>query len=130
MARRKKNSSEIKPTDGRKNNSRLEAKPLSTKDKLLPAKNNNAKRERISSYAVNAMKNVFGSEAEAFENLARLGKDNFNQMKLLLEYAYGKPSDSISDKGGPVNTIKAPVINFINQNAPQDVEDTIDITDD
>jgi hypothetical protein len=128
MARRKKNSSEIKPTDGRKNNSRLQAKPLSTKDKLLPAKSNDAKKERISAYAVNAMKNVFGSEAEAFENLARLGKDNFNQMKLLLEYAYGKPSDSISDKG-PVNTIKAPVINFINQNAPQE-DDTIDITSD
>ena len=129
MARRKKNSSEIKPTDGRKNNSRLQAKPLSTKDKLLPAKSNNAKKERISAYAVNAMKNVFGSEAEAFENLARLGKDNFNQMKLLLEYAYGKPSDSISDKGNSVNKISAPVINFINQNAPQE-DDTIDITND
>jgi len=129
MARRKKNSSEIKPTDGRKNNSRLQAKPLSTKDKLLPAKSNDAKKERISAYAVNAMKNVFGSEAEAFENLARLGKDNFNQMKLLLEYAYGKPSDSISDKGNSVNKISAPVINFINQNAPQE-DDTIDITND
>lgn len=129
MARRKTNSSEIKPTDGRKNNSRLQAKPLSTKDKLLPAKSNNAKKERISSYAVNAMKNVFGSEAEAFENLARLGKDNFNQMKLLLEYAYGKPSDSISDKGNSVNKISAPVINFINQEAPKE-DDTIDITND
>jgi len=129
MARRKKNSSEIKPTDGRKNNSRLQAKPLSTKDKLLPAKSNDAKKERISAYAVNAMKNVFGSEAEAFENLARLGKDNFNQMKLLLEYAYGKPSDSISDKGNSVNKISAPVINFINQNAPTE-DDTIDITND
>ena len=129
MARRKTNSSEIKPTDGRKNNSRLEAKPLSTKDKLLPAKSNNAKKERISSYAVNAMKNVFGSEAEAFENLARLGKDNFNQMKLLLEYAYGKPSDSISDKRNSVNKISAPVINFINQEAPKEYN-TIDITND
>lgn len=129
MARAKRNNStEIVKTDGRKNNSRLAPKPLSTKDKLLPAKNNKAKRERISSYAVDAMKKVFGSEEEAFENLARLGKDNFNQMKLLLEYAYGKPSDNINEKG-TVNKIQAPVINFFNPTT-EDKEDVIDITND
>lgn len=130
MSRKQRNSSEeIKPTDGRKNNSRLEAKPLSTKDKLLPAKSNGAKKERISSYAVSAMKEVFGSEKEAFINLAKLGKDNFNQMKLLLEYAYGKPSDSINDKAVG-NKISAPVINFFNHNEPKESEDIIDITND
>lgn len=129
MARAKRNNStEIVKTDGRKNNTKLPAKPLSTKDKLLPAKNNNAKRERISAYAVDAMKRVFGSEEEAFENLARLGKDNFNQMKLLLEYAYGKPSDNINEKG-TVNKIQAPVINFFNPTT-EDKDNIIDITDD
>ena len=131
MPRKKRNTSvEIKTTDGRKNNTKLPAKPLSSKDKLLPAKTNKAKGERISSYAVSAMKKVFGSEEEAFENLARLGKDNFNQMKLLLEYAYGKPSDSINDKGGTTNKITAPVINFFNHSDDEDKEQTIDITND
>ena len=114
MARAKRNNStEIKKTDGRKNNRRLVAKPLSTKDKLLPAKSNSAKKERVASYAVDAMKKVFGSEAKACEHVAELGKDNFNQMKLLMEYAYGKPSDSIKDSKGTTK-ITAPVINFFN----------------
>ena len=92
MSRAKKNKSqEIKRTDGRKNNKRLEPKPISTIKKLPPARQNKAKRERISSYATNAMKEVFGSEKEAFKHLAELGKKNFTHMKLLMEYAYGKP---------------------------------------
>ncbi len=129
MARaRRHKSREIKENDGRKGNKRLPAKPLSTKDKLLPAKSNSAKRERISSYAVDAMKKVFGSEQEAFEHLATLGKNNFNQMKLLMEYAYGKPSDNISDSKATTK-ITAPVINFFNPKVDEDNEDnnTIDI---
>ena len=130
MARAKRhNSKEIKPTDGRRNNKRLVAKPLSTKDKLLPAQSNSAKKERISSYAVDAMKKVFGSEEEAFEHLAKLGKDNFNQMKLLMEYAYGKPSDSIKD-GKNTTKITAPVINFFNPETPKEDNNTIDIETD
>ncbi len=127
MARSKKNSKEIRRNDGRKNNQRLAPKPLSTKDKLLPAKSNKAKRERISSYAVDAMKKVFGSEEKAFEHLATLGKDNFNQMKLLMEYAYGKPSDNINaDKG--TTKITAPVINFFNPTEDnKDDDNTIEI---
>lgn len=130
MGRAKRNNSkEIRTTDGRKNNKRLVAKPLSTKDKLLPAKSNSAKKERISSYAVDAMKKVFGSEEQAFEHLAKLGKDNFNQMKLLMEYAYGKPSDSIKD-GANTTKITAPVINFFNPEQPKEDDNTIDITTD
>lgn len=127
MARaRRHNSKEIKDNDGRKGNKRLPAKPLSTKDKLLPAQSNSAKKERISSYAVDAMKKVFGSEEEAFEHLATLGKNNFNQMKLLMEYAYGKPSDNISDSKGTTK-ITAPVINFFNPEVPKEDDNTIDI---
>jgi len=129
MARaRRHNSKEIKATDGRRNNKRLVAKPLSTKDKLLPAQSNSAKKERISSYAVDAMKKVFGSEEEAFEHLAKLGKDNFNQMKLLMEYAYGKPSDTIKDGKGTTK-ITAPVINFFNPEVQKEDDNTIDITE-
>ena len=129
MARaRRHKSREIKENDGRKGNKRLPAKPLSTKDKLLPAQSNSAKKERISSYAVDAMKKVFGSEEKAFEHLANLGKDNFNQMKLLLEYAYGKPSDSIKDGKGTTK-ITAPVINFFNPQQEDKDNNTIDITD-
>ena len=127
MSRAKKNSEEITRNDGRKHNSRLVAKPLSTKDKLLPAISNTAKKERIGSFAVDAMKKVFGSEEQAFEHLAKLGKDNFNQMKLLMEYAYGKPSDSISDKSGTTNKISAPVINFFAPPVVGEEEETYDI---
>ena len=128
MGRAKKNNStEIKRTDGRKNNKRLAPKPISTIKKLSPARQNKAKRERISSYATSAMKDVFGSEKEAFKHLAELAKKNFTHMKLLLEYAYGKPSDSINDSAIN-NKIQVPVINFFN-NKDKDLEDeVIDVT--
>ena len=120
MARAKKNNStEIKRTDGRKNNKRLAPKPISTIKKLSPARQNKAKRER--------MKDVFGSEKEAFKHLAELAKKNFTHMKLLMEYAYGKPSDSINDSAKN-NKIQVPVINFFN-NKDKDLEDeVIDVT--
>lgn len=128
MSRAKKNKSqEIKRTDGRKNNKRLEPKPISTIKKLPPARQNKAKRERISSYATNAMKEVFGSEKEAFKHLAELGKKNFTHMKLLMEYAYGKPSDSINDSNNS-KKVQVPVINFFNNKESQIQDDVIDIT--
>ena len=128
MSRAKKNrSQEIKRTDGRKNNKRLEPKPISTIKKLAPARQNKAKRDRISSYATNAMKEVFGSEKEAFKHLAELGKKNFTHMKLLMEYAYGKPSDSINDSNSS-KKVQVPVINFFNNKESKIQDDVIDIT--
>ena len=128
MSRAKKNrSQEIKRTDGRKNNKRLEPKPISTIKKLAPARQNKAKRDRISSYATNAMKEVFGSEKEAFKHLAELGKKNFTHMKLLMEYAYGKPSDSINDNNNS-KKVQVPVINFFNNKESKIQDDVIDIT--
>lgn len=128
MSRAKKNrSQEIKRTDGRKNNKRLEPKPISTIKKLAPARQNKAKRDRISSYATNAMKEVFGSEKEAFKHLAELGKKNFTHMKLLMEYAYGKPSDSINDSNNS-KKVQVPVINFFNNKESKIQDDVIDIT--
>ena len=75
------------------------------------------------------MKEVFGSEKDAFIHMANLSKDNFNQMKLLLEYAYGKPSDSISADSSR-KTKNAPTINFVMNNQTPQIEQTIDVTED
>ena len=86
----------LKPTDGRKNNGRAKGDRYK-KPKLSRSSLNKAKKERISLYAINAMKEVFGSEKEAFQDLAEKAKDgSFPHMKLFLEYAYGKPEDLVS----------------------------------
>ncbi len=126
MSRHKK-SEETSKNDGRKYNKRLAPKPISTKDKMIkPARTTKAKKDRIASYAVSAMKEVFGSEKDAFIHMAELAKKNFNQMKLLMEYAYGKPSDSInSDSKKKVKS--APTINFVMNNQQPQIDNTIDI---
>lgn len=128
MSRHKK-SEETSKHDGRKYNKRLAPKPISTKDKMVkPARTTKAKKERIASYAVSAMKEVFGSEKDAFIHMAELAKKNFNQMKLLMEYAYGKPSDSINADSGK-KTKNAPTINFVMNNQTPQIEETIDISE-
>ena len=129
MSRHKK-SEETSKNDGRKYNKRLAPKPISTKDKMIkPARTTKAKKERIASYAISAMKEVFGSEKEAFKHMAELGKTNFNNMKLLMEYAYGKPSDSINADNSR-KAKAAPNINFVmNAGQTPQIEDTIDISD-
>jgi hypothetical protein len=117
MAKRKK-SDEIRSTDGRKNNKRLPKKvnlggPVTSK----PARMNNAKKNQVSSFAVNAIKKIYGSEQGAMEKLAELSQDNFNHMKLLLEYAFGKAGENT---GNAPKSYKAPVINFINNESPKE----------
>lgn len=126
MSRHKK-SEETSKNDGRKYNKRLAPKPISTKDKMIkPARTTKAKKDRIASYAVSAMKEVFGSEKDAFIHMAELAKKNFNQMKLLMEYAYGKPSDSIhSDSKKKAKS--APTINFVMNNQQPQIDNTIDV---
>ena len=125
-----KKSEETSKHDGRKYNKRLAPKPISTTDRQVkPARTTKAKKDRISSFAVSAMKEVFGGEKEAFVHMAELAKQNFNQMQLLMQYAYGKPSDKIGDDRGK-NTKTAPTINFVvNGSTPPQIDNTIDITD-
>ena len=60
-------SEEIKKTDGRKYNKRLAPKPLSSKQKLIvPKRSTKARRDRVESYAISAMKSEFGSEKDFF----------------------------------------------------------------
>lgn len=90
----------IKPTDGRKNNGRQKGDNYKKPRVRTSSAMNKAKKERINLYAVNSMTTVFGSEKEAFESLAQLAKDgSFPHMKLLLEYAYGKPEDLVPSDG-------------------------------
>ena len=124
MAKREK-SNNIRSTDGRKNNKRLPPKvKLNEMPTSKPPRINDAKKKQISNYAVNAMNKVFGSQQEAMETLAKYGKEgSLGHMKLLMEYAFGKPNE-MNDNGGGKKTI-TPVINFYN--TPQIEEKTIDI---
>jgi len=120
------NSDEIKPTDGRKNNSRKQSIPLSKIPDMersnVPAINQ-AKKKRTKQYAKKALKNVFGSEVQAFEALAKKAKDtgNVNAYKMLFEYAYE------DEKDAQPKTNNAPVINFYNNKPEVFSEKTIDV---
>lgn len=124
-----KHSNNIKPTDGRKGNGKnkqgIKAVQVQ-KANMTPARLNQAKKDQIGTYALKAMKKVFGSEAEAWETLAEKAKDSFAHMNLLFQYRYGKPMDKIPEGNQDKNN--APVINFFA--SPQQIhemEETIDI---
>ena len=131
----KKNTAAMKnqkPTDGRKNNKRQQSKQetreiVQKAKSMTPAQLNNAKKDRVSTYALKAMKKVFGSEAEAWETLAEKAKEgSFAHLNLLWQYKYGKPIDK--ETNNLVAKSNAPVINFFN-NAPQQeqIDNTIDV---
>jgi len=128
MAKKPK-SNEIKSTDGRKYNKRLPSKvKLKGSVTTKPAAMNQAKKDRVGKFAINAIKKVYGNEAGAMEKLAELSEESFQHMKLLLEYAYGKAGENIQEQA-PRRT-NAPVINFFNTQLPEgdkEEEDTIDI---
>ena len=120
-------SEEIKPNDGRRNNSRKKPIPLSKVPQIdrsnVPA-TNQAKKKRTKQYAKKALKNVFGSEANAFEELAKKAKKsgNYNIYKLLFDYAYEEEKDSTP------KTNNAPIIQFFNSNPNDKLDDkTIDV---
>ncbi|MCW5516153.1 hypothetical protein [Muriicola sp. Z0-33] len=53
-----------------------------------------ADEDRIRGLSINALQEVFGSEEKAFEHIASMARESFPHLKLLLEYAYGKPMES------------------------------------
>lgn len=120
-------SEEIKPNDGRKNNKRKAPIPMSKVPQIdrsnKPAMNT-AKKSRKKQYAKKALKNVFGSEANFFEDIAKKVKKsgNYNLYKLLMDAVY----DEETNTAPKVNN--APVIQFINNEAPKQLDEkTIDI---
>lgn len=125
----KKHSNNIKPTDGRKGNGKNKQgikAVQANKASMTPAKLNQAKKDLIGTYALKAMKKVFGSEEEAWETLAEKAKDSFAHMNLLFQYRYGKPMDKLPENNQDKSN--APVINFFA--SPQQIhemQETIDI---
>lgn len=103
-------STEIKSTDGRKGNSRkksIPTLPVPDNERSNKPAMNHAKRNRKKQYAKKAIKNIFGSEVNAFESLAKKAEEgSYNHMKLLLDFAYGEDEKDTSVK------IQAPTINF------------------
>jgi hypothetical protein len=97
---KKNKSDEIRSTDGRKYNKRLPSKvKLKQEITSKPPAMNQAKKDRVGKFAVNAIKKVYGSEAG--ENAGEVAPRRTN----------------------------APVINFFNTELPQGnkEDDTIDI---
>lgn len=122
------NSNEIKPTDGRKGNSRKKSipkLPIPQAERSNKPALNQAKKSRKKQYAKKAVKKVFGSEVALFESIAKDAKQgSFNHMKLLTDIMYEEDKDNTS------NAVKAPVINFFGDSeVSQKVkEKIIDIT--
>ena len=104
MGRKPKQYKYVKENDGRRNNGRKQGvRNVPVVRPTSSAAINNAKRNRIGIYALNAMAKVFGSEEEAWESLAEQAKQSFPHLKLLFEYKYGKPIDAPEEKQQKVN---------------------------
>ena len=130
MGRKPKEFKYIKKNDGRRNNGRKKGDKhfLANKVNATPAAINEAKKDRVGIYALNAMKEVFGSEEEAWAELAKQAKSSFAHMKLLFEYKYGKPTESVDYTSGG-QKLDIPITNIFagTQQAPE-IDNTIDIT--
>tara|TARA_R110000796_G_scaffold122148_1_gene236460 strand:- start:1081 stop:1467 length:387 start_codon:yes stop_codon:yes gene_type:complete len=122
------NSTEIKPTDGRKGNSRKKSipkLPVPQAERSNKPALNTAKKNRRKQYARKAVKTIFGSEVAMFETMAKKAKEgSYNHMKLLTDVLYEVDKESSS------STNKAPVINFFgDSDVGKKVQDkVIDIT--
>ena len=104
MGRKPKQYKYVKENDGRRNNGRKQGvRNVPVVRPTSSAAINNAKRNRVGIYALNAMPKVFGSEEEAWESLAEQAKSSFPHLKLLFEYKYGKPLDKPEEKQQKVN---------------------------
>jgi len=127
VGRRPKERKYVKPTDGRKNNGRKKGDRVNKPITATPRGLNKAKKDRVHIYALNAMKEVFGSEEKAWESLAEKAKDSFPHLKLLFEYKYGKPEDVGINEGRPKVNIN--IKNLFAGNQDEDKPDIIDVTE-
>lgn len=124
MGKAYKNSEAIKKTDGRKNNGRKKGEERVAKaPKMTPSQLNKAKKDRMTLYAINAIRQEYGCEEDFWLHMAKQARKSFTHAKTIMEYAYGKPNDDPAGGKEP----KAPVINFYNNSTPQQIEPTIDI---
>ena len=120
------NNNNKRSKDGRSNNSRKKRIKI-IKDKNLPAPQvNQAKKDRAKLLSKKAISNIFGSEDGIWEELSKQAQGgNMKAMEMLLHYQYGKAGEN---KAVQQSTSKAPIIQF-NVTKPQEIEETIDITE-
>ena len=128
MGRKPKERKYVKPTDGRKHNGRKRGEKIN-KVMATPTALNKAQKDRVHIYALNAMKEVFGSEEKAWASLAEKAKNSFPHFKLLFEYKYGKPEDVGLNEGKPKVNINIKNL-FAGNQDDKDDPDIIDVTDD
>ncbi len=74
--------------DGRKNNG-----GHSTKGRA--GRKPKEEENRIRGLSITALSTIYGSEEKAFEHIGKMSKDSFPHLKLLFEYAYGKPKEYV-----------------------------------
>lgn len=74
--------------DGRKNNGGHSTKGYA-------GRKSKAEELKVSAYAINAIKEEYGSQDEFWGLIAEKARDSRDHLKHLLEYAYGKPPKSI-----------------------------------
>ena len=118
MARAYKNSEAIKNTDGRKNNGRKKGETRVAKaPKMTPSQLNKAKKDRMTLYAINAIRQEYGSEEDFWLHMAKHARKSFSHAKTIMEYAYGKPNEDV----GGAKKSQAPIIVFNNQQS-KDIE--------
>lgn len=66
-----------------------------------------AEEERIKNLSLASIVKAFGSEAEGWDHLAKQAIESLPHMKMLWEYTYGKPKETVDlPNGGIVIRVK------------------------
>jgi len=58
---------------------------------------------KLLEHGTKAIESVFGSLDNYWEHIARESKDSFGHLKLLTEYLYGKPTETIEQTNTNIN---------------------------
>lgn len=120
----------IKKTDGRKNNGREKGSKNRSKLYATPSGVNQAKKDRVKIYGINAIKKAYGSEQEFWEFIAEESKTSFNHLKFLGEQIYGLSKDRVGDRPAPTQiNIKNLFSGTQQLEESQQDEDIIDVTE-
>lgn len=56
-----------------------------------------ADEDRVRTLSIGAIKKVFGSEEEGWLHIAEQAKESFPHLKMLYEYSYGKPKETVEN---------------------------------
>lgn len=75
--------------DKRKNNKGTKGNKGGRKPKV--------EEQRVLELSKNAIIDVFGSESKLWQNISEKAGDDFRYMKLLMEYRFGKPKETVEN---------------------------------